>query len=71
MKTNRNQAKKAFLAGFWQGMAASCYVFIPPPQIKRGPPSSDISAMRSDWRRIGSDFDAVIKKARKATNATA
>lgn len=69
MNTHRKQVKKTFWAGFWQGMAASCYVFAPPPSLKHNPPSCDLDAMREDWRRVGADFDTVIQKARKATHA--
>lgn len=71
MNTHREQARKAFWAGFWQGMAASCDVFAPPAPIERRSPALDLDAMRADWRRIGADFDTVIKKARKATHAAA
>lgn len=71
MNNRREQATKAFWRGFWQGLASSSFM-PPPPSQKKAPSSpSELDSMRSDWRRIGADFDVAIKKARKATRAPA
>jgi len=59
---NRNPSKRSlFWKFFWNGMASSALFSAPPaPRINRY--TSDLEAMRGDWRRIGGDFDVAIRE---------
>ena len=65
MSNRRKQSRESFWRGFWEGLAPTS--FMPPSPFQEQPhaPLSDVDAMRSDWQRIGADFDAAIEKARK------
>jgi hypothetical protein len=58
-----NQAKTFWLA-FWSGLAAPGMLFGQTPEIPRIRALSDTSrnAMRSDWVKIGEDFNRVITR---------
>ena len=59
---------KAFISGFWKGLAAPSMMFekinLPKNEFKPIPMSlvKDTDALRNDWKAIGNDFYKVIKR---------
>ena len=57
-----DKSASRFWSAFWEGLTgAGLYR----PIVRRVPPPvDDLSALRSDWQKIGEDFHAAIRKAR-------
>lgn len=74
MQTPQERRKSAFWAAFWGGIAAPAMLYTSEhPRITRVEIAqrSDRDAMRSDWERIGSDFNHVITRETPAISSKA
>ncbi len=62
-----DKSASRFWSAFWEGMAGAG---LHRPVARRvRPPADDLSALRSDWGKIGKDFHAAIRKAKTSRPA--